>query len=77
MRWGFDFFLKLTANSFPAHGQIIPVKCARIQFPNRKEDRGQISQGGNNNNNKNGDKHHTTSTHTNSGFHAVDQGFQY
>ena len=63
MRWGFDFFLKLTANSFPAHGQIIPVKCARIQSPNRNEDRGQISQVGNNNNNnnnnnnKNGDKH--------------------
>ena len=52
-RWGFDFFLKLTVNSFP----VIPVKCARIQSPNRNEDRGQISQGGNNNNNKNGDKH--------------------
>ena len=56
-RWGFDFFWKLTANGFPANGQIIPVKCARIQSPNRNEDRGQISQGGNNNNNKNGDKH--------------------
>lgn len=56
-RWGFDFFLKLTANRFPTHGQIILVKCARIQSPNRNEDRGQISQGGNNNKNKNGDKH--------------------
>ena len=51
------FSQKLTANRFPTHGQIILVKCARIQSPNRNEDRGKISQGGNNNNNKNGDKH--------------------
>ena len=30
--WGFDFFQKF-AIKFPAHGQIIPVKCNQISPP--------------------------------------------
>ena len=32
MGWGFDFFQKF-ATKFPAHGQIIPVKCNQISQP--------------------------------------------
>ena len=32
MGWGFDFFQKF-AIKFPAHGQIIPVKCNQISPP--------------------------------------------
>ena len=32
MRWGFDIFQKFAAK-FPAHGQIIPVKCNQISPP--------------------------------------------
>ena len=32
MGWGFDIFLKF-AVKFPAHGQIIPVKCNQISPP--------------------------------------------
>ena len=32
MGWGFDFFEKF-AVKFPAHGQIIPVKCNQISPP--------------------------------------------
>ena len=32
MGWGFDFFQKF-AVKFPAHGQIIPVKCNQISPP--------------------------------------------
>ena len=32
MGWGFDFFQKF-ATKFPAHGQIIPVKCNQISPP--------------------------------------------
>ena len=32
MGWGFDFFQKF-AIKFPAHGQIIPVKCNQISLP--------------------------------------------
>ena len=32
MGWGFDIFQKF-AFKFPAHGQIIPVKCNQIRPP--------------------------------------------
>ena len=32
MGWGFDIFQKFAVN-FPAHGQIIPVKCNQISPP--------------------------------------------
>ena len=32
MGWGFDIFQKF-AVKFPAHGQIIPVKCSQISPP--------------------------------------------
>ena len=43
MGWGFDIFEKF-AVIFPAHGQIIPVKCNQISPP-RAAHRCQISQG--------------------------------
>ena len=43
MGWGIDIFLKF-AVKFPAHGQIIPVKCNQISPPRAAHCR-QISQG--------------------------------